>query len=149
MHFPCTSLPQQIYDPLTGRATHNTVVHQNDTLPSDHTFYDIQLDPNRICPHFLRGLNECSPHVTILDKTNFIRNSGSLRNAKRSIQTAVRNTDDYIRFYRMLFPQQLSGTDSRIMHTASIDHRIWTGKVNIFENAKTGFSSAMRPNGAD
>ena len=150
MHFACPGLPQQPDDPGRGGSSHDRVINHNHPLPFHRTGNRIQLDPYSVFPSFLIGGNEGSAHILVFDESDFIGNSGLFGISDGRIQPGIGHTDHNVRIHRGILGQEFSGPYPCLVDRDTVDHRIRTGKINIFKNTKAFLRPiAMAPDRAD
>ncbi len=143
MHLARTCITQQTDDPRTGGSADDRIVDQHHPLVPDGFSNHVQLDPHRILPLALGGLDEGTADIAVFDEPDPIRNTALLGIAKRSIQTRIRHADHHIRLHRIFPIEDTSGTLPRLMDADSLYHRVGAREIDILKDTETRFAAAM------
>ena len=128
-------VPQKAHNARAGRAAHDGVVDHHNPLSAHNLRNRVQLDAHPILAAFLSGGDECPPDIFVFDESEFIRDSRLLGISDCRVDSAVRNSDHHIRLHGVLQCEERSRAHPRRVNAATVDHRIGTGKVNVFKNA--------------
>ena len=74
MHLSRSGIFEHFYNVAARRTAHNRIIDHHNTLATNHFFQGIQFNVYTGLTGRLFGFNKRSSHITVLDKTNAIRN---------------------------------------------------------------------------
>ena len=135
MHFGGAGLLEHLYDALGGGAAHDGIVDDDHALAFDYAAHGGQLHAHALFTQFLRGLDESTGHVLVLDQTHFVRQAGLFRVAGCRGQGGVRHGDDHIRVDGGLLGQACAHALAGGMHVHAVDVGIGACEVDELHRA--------------
>src|SRR5215210_1974393 len=125
-------------DQLAARvAAYDGVVHDDHPFAFDHAGQRVELEPDAELAHTVGRLDESTANVAVLYKAFRVRDAAPLRVAYRRHHPRVGNGDDNITLGRRLIGQELTHPVPGAGDLASVEARVGTGEVHVFEDAQS------------
>src|SRR5829696_8939546 len=125
-------------DQLAARvAAYDGVVHNDHPFAFDHAGQRVELEPDAELAHTVGRLDESTANVAVLYKAFRVRDAAPLRVAYRRHHPRVGNGDDNISLGRRLIGQELTHPVPGAGDLASVEARVGTGEVHVFEDAQS------------
>ena len=124
--------PHQLHH---GGAAHDGVVDDHQALAGDVVLEGVQLHAHAHGAQLLRGLDERTGHVAVLDETLAVAQSQLMGKALCRRHTGVRHADDHIHVGRRLASELTAHVVAAGVHGLAVHDAVRASEVDLLEDA--------------
>ena len=128
-------LAEHLHDTARGRTAHDGVVHDDQPLALDDAAHRREFHPYPLLPQLLRGLDEGTPHVFVLDKPHLVGNAARLAVTDGGTETRIGHAHHDIGIHRGLLIEHTPGLLTESMDVRTLDIAVGTGEIDILHRA--------------
>src|SRR5580704_2524344 len=140
--------PHHLDDFDRGRAAHNRIIDENDSLVLQVGPARVVLEAHTQVADLIGRLNEGPPDVMVADDPELERQSRFLRITDRRRYARIRDRDDDV-CVDMAFAGELSADPfARLINAGPLDDAVWPGEVDVLEHAEAALEVLERHHAA-
>ena len=140
MHFLRASFAEHTHEGTLSVTANDGVVNNDEALASNHGLERVQLQTDTELADGLRGLNEGSTHVSVLDQTVTVRNAGLFGVTDSSRNTGFGGGHDQVSFDGVFAGELTAHFYAGFVDATAGDGGVRASEVNVLEDTTGGLS---------
>ena len=140
MHFLRASFAEHTHEGTLSVTANNGIVNNDEALTGNHRLERVQLESNTELADSLRGLNEGSAHVGVLDQAVTVGNAGLFGVTNSSRNTGFGSGHDQVSFNSVFAGKLTAHFYAGFVDATAGDGGVRASEVNVLEDATGGLS---------
>ena len=140
MHFLRASFAEHTHEGTLGVTANDGVVNDDEALTCNHRLERVQLESNTELADSLRGLNEGSTHVGVLDQTVTVGNAGLFGVTNSSRNTGFGSGHDQVSFNSVFAGKLTAHLYAGFVDATAGDGGVRASEVDVLKDAAGGLS---------